>query len=84
MRKVILGGLLLIAVFALPCSILADDTIAKGDELLNYIDETVGNTGAYILNNFEIYNKQLYFLISGRYDYVYFNQVNRLLGAQND
>lgn len=57
---------------------------AKGDELLNYIDETVGNTGAYILNNFEVYNKQLYFLISGRYDYVYFNQVNRLLGAQND
>ena len=57
---------------------------AKGDELLNYIDETVGNTGAYILNNFEIYNKQLYFLISGRYDYVYFHQVNRLLGAQND
>jgi iron complex outermembrane recepter protein len=57
---------------------------AKGDELLNYIDETVGNTGAYILNNFEIYNKQLYFLVSGRYDYVYFNQLNRLLGAQND
>ncbi len=33
MRRIILGGLLLIAVFALPCSILADDTIAKGDEL---------------------------------------------------
>ena len=27
---------------------------AKGDELLNYVDETIGNTGIYILNNFEI------------------------------
>ncbi len=57
---------------------------AKGDQLLNYVDETVGNTGIYILNNFEIFNKQLYFLMSGRYDNVYFNQINRLLGAQDD
>jgi len=56
---------------------------AKGDELLSYIDETVGNTGLYLLNNFEIYNKQLYFLMSGRFDNVFFEQVNRLLGAQN-
>ncbi|HRP94333.1 MAG TPA: TonB-dependent receptor [Ignavibacteriaceae bacterium] len=57
---------------------------AKGDQLLNYLDETIGNSGVYILNNFEIYNKQLYFLMSGRYDNVYFDQMNRLLGAQND
>ena len=57
---------------------------AKGDQLLNYVDETVGNTGIYILNNFEIFNKQLYFLMSGRYDNVYFDQINRLLGAQDD
>ena len=57
---------------------------AKGDQLLNYIDETVGNTGIYLLNNFELYNKQLYLLLSGRYDNVYFNQINRLLGVQND
>ena len=57
---------------------------AKGDQLLNYIDETIGNTGVYILNNFELYNKQLYLLMSGRYDNVYFDQINRLLGVQND
>lgn len=56
---------------------------AKGDQLLNYVDETIGNTGIYILNNFEIYNKQLYFLISGRYDNVYFDQVNRLLASRS-
>ena len=57
---------------------------AKGDQLLNYLDETIGNTGVYILNNFELYNKQLYFLMSGRYDNVYFDQINRLLGVQSD
>ena len=57
---------------------------AKGDQLLNYIDETIGNTGVYILNNFELYNKQFYFLMSGRYDNVFFGQINRLLGVQND
>lgn len=57
---------------------------AKGDQLKNYIDETIGNAGVYILNNFEIYNKQLYFLMSGRYDNVYFDQINRLPGFIND
>ena len=57
---------------------------AKGDQLLNYMDETIGNTGVYILNNFELYNKQLYLLMSGRYDNIYFDQINRLLGVQND
>ena len=56
----------------------------KGDNLIGQIDETVGNNGVYFLNNFEIYNKQLYFLISGRYDNVYFNQVDRLAAYKND
>ena len=30
------------------------------------------------------YNKQLYFLISGRYDNVYFDQVDRLAAYKND
>ncbi|MDP2366239.1 MAG: TonB-dependent receptor, partial [Ignavibacteria bacterium] len=56
----------------------------KGDNLIAQIDETVGNNGVYFLNNFEIYNKQLYFLISGRYDNVYFDLINRLLASLND
>jgi iron complex outermembrane receptor protein len=56
----------------------------KGDNLLTQIDETVGNSGLYLLNNFELYNKQLYFLISGRYDNVYFDQVDRLNASRND
>jgi iron complex outermembrane receptor protein len=56
---------------------------AKGDELLNYVDETIGNTGIYALNNFEVYNKKLFFLISARYDNVYFDQINRLLAVRN-
>ncbi|QQS35360.1 MAG: TonB-dependent receptor [Ignavibacteriales bacterium] len=59
---------------------------AKGDNLNanGYIDETVGNTGLYVLDNFELYNKQLYLMVSGRYDNVYFQQVNRNFGAQNE
>ena len=56
----------------------------KGDLLSTQIDETVGNSGIYLLNNFELYDKKLYFLVSGRYDNVYFTQLNRLLEAQND
>jgi iron complex outermembrane receptor protein len=56
----------------------------KVDNLLTQIDETVGNSGLYLLNNFELYNKQLYFLISGRYDNVYFDQVDRLNASRND
>ncbi|HCY75554.1 MAG TPA: hypothetical protein DHV28_06500 [Ignavibacteriales bacterium] len=56
---------------------------AKGDQLLNYVDETVGNSGFYILNNFELYNKQLFLLMSGRYDNIYFHSLNRLFGFQN-
>ncbi|HEX7356293.1 MAG TPA: TonB-dependent receptor, partial [Ignavibacteriaceae bacterium] len=56
---------------------------AKGDQLLNYVDETVGNSGFYILNNFELYNNHLFLLMSGRYDNIYFNSLNRLFGFQN-
>ena len=56
----------------------------KGDNLIAQIDETVGNSGVYILNNYEIYNKQLYFLISGRYDNVYFDKIDRLNASRND
>jgi len=56
----------------------------KGDNLLTQIDGTVGNSGLYFLNNFEIYDKQLYFLISGRYDNVYIDLVDRLNASRND
>ena len=44
---------------------------------INSVDETVGNSGVYLLNTFELYNSQLYLLLSGRYDNVYFNQDHR-------
>ena len=56
---------------------------AKGDVLSTSVDETIGNSGLYILNNIEIYNKQLYLLISGRYDNVYFDLNNRTNTVQN-
>lgn len=56
----------------------------KGDLLSSQIDEAIGNTGIYFLNNLELYDKKLYLLMSGRYDNVYFDQINRLLEAQND
>ncbi|HEX9251468.1 MAG TPA: TonB-dependent receptor [Ignavibacteriaceae bacterium] len=56
----------------------------KGDNLISQIDETVGNTGLYFLDNIELYNKQLFFLFSGRYDNVYFDNVDRLNASRND
>lgn len=56
----------------------------KSDQNIGITDETIGNSGFFILNNFELYNKQLYLMLSGRYDNVYFDQKNQLLESQND
>lgn len=56
----------------------------KGD-ILNYLtDETIGNSGFYIQNNFELLKSKLFLLVSGRYDNVYFDQKDQLLSIRND
>lgn len=56
----------------------------KGDLLGNLTDETIGNSGFFIQNMFELYGKRLYLLLSGRYDNVYFDQKDQLLASRND
>lgn len=56
----------------------------KDDLNIALTDETIGNSGFYVLNNFEIIPDILTFLFSGRYDNVYFDQKNQLLASQND
>lgn len=56
----------------------------KGDLLNNLTDETIGNSGLFIQNIFELYRNKLYLLFSGRYDNVYFDQKDQLLAVRND
>ncbi len=56
----------------------------KGDILGNLTDETIGNSGMFIQNILELYDKKLYLLFSGRYDNVYFDQKDQLLASRND
>lgn len=56
----------------------------KGDLLNSLTDETIGNSGVFIQNMFELYGKKLYLLLSGRYDNVYFDQKDQLLASRND
>lgn len=56
----------------------------KDDLNIGLTDETIGNSGFYVLNNFEIIPNILTFMFSGRYDNVYFDQKNQLLASQND
>jgi iron complex outermembrane receptor protein len=52
----------------------------RGDELEDpfIVNETINNIGFYFSNYLELYNKQLYLLLTGRYDDVYFNHESRL------
>lgn len=55
----------------------------KDDVNIGITDETIGNSGFYILNNFEIIPDKFAFLFSGRYDNVYFDQKDQLLESRN-
>ncbi len=55
----------------------------KGDQLINLTDETIGNTGVYFSDYLELYNKQLYILLTGRYDNVYFFTKDQLLDSRS-
>ncbi|MEK9136013.1 MAG: TonB-dependent receptor, partial [Bacteroidota bacterium] len=56
----------------------------KGDRLDKLIDETIGNTGFYIQNTFNLIRGKLDLLLSGRYDKVLFDSRNLLAEVQND
>jgi len=55
----------------------------KGDQLLALVDENISNYGIYFSENLELYNKQLYMLLTGRYDYIYFKNTDQLLGTRS-
>ncbi len=56
----------------------------KSDVNVGLTDETIGNSGFYLQNNFEILKDKLFVLMSGRFDYVYFDQKDQLLEVRND
>ncbi|MEJ2104062.1 MAG: TonB-dependent receptor [Ignavibacteriaceae bacterium] len=55
----------------------------KGDQLLALTDETIGNNGFYFSDFLELYDKRFYLLITGRYDNVYYETVDKLLESRN-
>ena len=56
----------------------------KGDQLLTLTDETISNVGFYFSENLELYNDQLYMLLTGRYDYVNYIADDMLLGSRSN
>jgi iron complex outermembrane receptor protein len=56
----------------------------KGDILDKLEYETISNYGFYFSDNLELYNKQLYLLLTGRYDYIFFENKDQLLGSRTN
>lgn len=56
----------------------------KGDVMIAMNDETIGNTGFFLSNSFEILHNRVYLLLTGRYDKVVLDNKNQILEAQND
>jgi iron complex outermembrane receptor protein len=56
----------------------------KGDQLNALTDETISNIGFYFSDYLELYNKQLYLLLTGRYDNVYFEAIDQLLATRSN
>jgi iron complex outermembrane receptor protein len=55
----------------------------KGDQLLSLTDEIQGNNGIYFSDFLELYGKRFYLLLTGRYDNVYFENDDMLLGSRS-
>ena len=55
----------------------------KGDQLLFLTDEIQGNSGIYFSDFLELYGKRFYLLLTGRYDNVYFENKDMLLGSRS-
>jgi iron complex outermembrane receptor protein len=56
----------------------------KGDQLDALTDETISNVGFYFSDYLELYNKQLYLLLTGRYDNVFFEANDQLLATRSN
>jgi iron complex outermembrane receptor protein len=52
----------------------------KGDQLDALTDETIGNNGFYFSDYLELYGRRFYLLLTGRYDNVYYEVKDQLLG----
>jgi iron complex outermembrane receptor protein len=55
----------------------------KGDVLSSLTDETIGNNGFYFSDFLEIYGKRFYLLLTGRYDNVYYEVIDQLVGSKS-
>jgi iron complex outermembrane receptor protein len=56
----------------------------KGDNLQSLVNETISNIGFYFSDYLELYNKQLYLLLTGRYDKVLFKDQVQLLNSRSN
>ena len=56
----------------------------KGDNLESLVNEVISNVGFYFSDYLEIYNKQLYLLLTGRYDNVIFRNQDQLLNSRSN
>lgn len=56
----------------------------KGDNLQALVNETISNVGFYFSDYLELYNKQLYLLLTGRYDKVIFRDQDQLLNSRSN
>ena len=55
----------------------------KGDVLSSLTDETIGNNGFYFSDFLELYGKRFYLLLTGRYDNVYYEIADQLVGSRS-
>ena len=55
----------------------------KGDVLSSLTDETIGNNGFYFSDFLELYGKRFYLLLTGRYDNVYYETIDQLVGSRS-
>jgi len=55
----------------------------KGDQLDALTDETIGNNGFYFSDYLELYGRRFYLLLTGRYDNVYYEVKDQLLGNRS-
>ncbi|MGB5287606.1 MAG: TonB-dependent receptor [Ignavibacteriaceae bacterium] len=55
----------------------------KGDQLNALTDESIGNNGFYFSDFLELYGKRFYLLLTGRYDNVYYETKDQLLGNRS-
>lgn len=56
----------------------------KGDRLNQLVEDNITNMGVYVSENFEILRKKLFFLVTGRFDYVKFSQTEQTLPSRSD